>query len=64
MHLVLWWVPPGYLPDVAEAEERLELLRRIGPSTEAFTFRRWFPPPDGEGEATAVEDERELCPAG
>jgi heme-degrading monooxygenase HmoA len=64
MYLVLWWVPAGHVPDVGEAEERLELLRRIGPSAEAFTFRRWFPPPDGEHEATAVEDERELCPTG
>lgn len=38
-HLVLWWVPAGELPTVADAEERLDLLRTLGPSPEAFTFR-------------------------
>ena len=44
-YLVLWWVPEGHRPDVAEATMRLELLRRIGPSAEAFTFRQPFLPP-------------------
>lgn len=60
--MVLWWVPAGHRPTVAEAEDRLALLRAAGPSPEAFTFRRHFPPPDAE-EAGAVEDERDLCPA-
>ena len=64
MYLVLWWVPAGHLPGVAEAEERLELLRRIGPSADAFTFRRSFPPPDEDTQAAPVDDDRELCPAG
>jgi hypothetical protein len=38
-HLVLWWIPAGTLPTTGEAGERLALLRRIGPSPEAFTFR-------------------------
>ena len=42
---VLWWVPVGHIPSVAEAEERLTLLRADGPSPEAFTFRRHFPAP-------------------
>ena len=42
-HLVLWWVPAGHAPDVEEAKERLDLLRRIGPSPEAFTFRALYP---------------------
>ncbi|MFB7447709.1 DUF3291 domain-containing protein [Streptomyces sp. NPDC056194] len=37
-HLVLWWVPAGHLPTVAEAVERLEDLRAHGPSPRAFTF--------------------------
>src|ERR671933_136327 len=37
--MVLWWVPAGHRPSVAEAERRLELLRALGPSPEAFTFR-------------------------
>jgi hypothetical protein len=42
-HLVLWWVPVGHVPDVAEAKDRLELLRRVGPSPAAFTFRSMYP---------------------
>jgi len=43
-HLVLWWVPAGHRPTVDEALERLELLRRDGPTPAAFTFRVPFPP--------------------
>lgn len=38
-HLVLWWVPAGHLPDLAEGLSRLDLLRSRGPSPLAFTFR-------------------------
>jgi hypothetical protein len=38
-HLVLWWVPAGHIPSVGEAIERLERLRRDGPTPAAFTFR-------------------------
>ena len=44
-YMVLWWIPEGHRPDVAEATARLDLLRRIGPTAEAFTFRQSFPPP-------------------
>lgn len=37
-HLVLWAVPAGHQPAVAEACERLLMLRRDGPSPDAFTF--------------------------
>ncbi|MDY0813863.1 DUF3291 domain-containing protein [Kitasatospora purpeofusca] len=37
-HLVLWWVPAGHRPSVAEALERLAHLRAHGPSPRAFTF--------------------------
>ncbi|MCE2660522.1 MAG: DUF3291 domain-containing protein [Rubrivivax sp.] len=42
---VLWWVPAGHRPDVHEAVERLERLRRDGPSPAAFNFANPFPPP-------------------
>jgi len=45
-YLVLWWVPRGHRPTVAEASARLEILRARGASPEAFTFRQTFPPPD------------------
>jgi hypothetical protein len=44
-YLVLWWVPAGTIPTVAQALERLERLRRDGPGPEAFTFREPFPEP-------------------
>jgi hypothetical protein len=47
-HTVLWWVPAGHRPTVAEAEERLDHLREHGPTARAFTFRSPFPTPDHE----------------
>jgi hypothetical protein len=44
-HLVLWWIPADVLPAIAEAAERLDLLRRSGPSPEAFTLREPYPAP-------------------
>lgn len=44
-HLVLWWLPAGELPDLAEAERRLLLLRERGPTPEAFSFRQSFDAP-------------------
>ena len=44
-YLVLWWVGTGAIPSVGEAKERLAVLRRCGPSPEAFTFRSPYPPP-------------------
>lgn len=39
-HFVMWWVPEGHLPDLAEALDRLERLRREGESEEAFGWDR------------------------
>jgi hypothetical protein len=63
-YLVLWWVPAGEIPTIADAEGRLELLRTNGPTSEAFTFRVHFPPPMSGTTTEPVHDERELCPAG
>lgn len=43
---VLWWVPKGHRPSVAEAGARLELLRTNGATPEAFSFREPFAAPD------------------
>lgn len=43
--MVLWWVPNGHRPTVAEAQAKLELLRSQGPTAAAFTFGKTFPPP-------------------
>ena len=44
-HLVLWWIPGDTLPTIVDAAERLDLLRRGGPSPEAFTLRQPYPAP-------------------
>jgi heme-degrading monooxygenase HmoA len=62
MHTALWWVEAGHRPTVLEAEERLDALRRLGPTPEAFTFQRAFPPP-GDPAHGPVVDDRRLCPA-
>ena len=40
----LWWVRAGETPSVEEGRRRLDLLTRLGPSREAFTFKRGFSP--------------------
>jgi hypothetical protein len=60
--LVLWWVPAGHIPTVAEAIERLERLRAQGPTREAFTFRHAFPPPDAAAAARPIDFDS-TCPA-
>ena len=49
-YLVLWWVPAGTYPSTDEALERLEKLKRNGPSAEAFTFKQVFKPAGGGAE--------------
>ena len=44
-HLVLWWIPAGTRPTIEEAKRRLDLLRQICPSPEAFTFKQRYPAP-------------------
>ena len=46
-HMVLWWVPEGNKPTLDEAKAKLELLRREGPTPQAFTFRHRFEPEAG-----------------
>src|SRR5688572_10230314 len=42
MHMVLWYIPVGSIPSVADAEERLTYLRRHGETPYAFSFRKKF----------------------
>ena len=44
---VMWWVEPGHVPTLPEATGRLERLRRVGSTDEAFGWdhvppRRWL----------------------
>ena len=61
-YLCLWWVPEGHQPTVAEAVQRLEHLRRHGPTPEAFTFVEAFAAPDAinAGKPFSIKD---ACPA-
>ena len=61
-YMVLWWVPKGHEPTVAEAVARLTLLRQRGPTTEAFTFAEAYGPPDAAtaGQPFSFKDG---CPA-
>jgi hypothetical protein len=60
--VVLWWIPEGHRPGIEEAIGKLELLRAQGPTVDAFTFRKAFPPPDASSERSpfALGD---VCPA-
>ena len=46
--LVLWWLPPGQVPTVEQALEKLALLQAQGPTQAAFTFAAQFPPPQDQ----------------
>ncbi len=61
-YMVLWWVPAGHEPTVAEAVAKLELLRAHGPTTEAFTFAEAFSAPDAM-TASAPFSFKDSCPA-
>ena len=44
--LVLWWIPAGTIPSLAEAYDRLKELRTNGPTPRAWSFDNPFPPPE------------------
>ena len=47
VYMALWWIPAGTLPTLEDAKAKLELLERLGPTPDAFTFKQPFPPPSG-----------------
>jgi hypothetical protein len=53
-YTVLWWVPVGHRPTLAESRSRLETLRRKGPTPDAFTFKRPFAAPDSADCAASL----------
>ena len=55
---VLWWQLAGTVPTAEEALARLDRLTRLGPTTEAFTFKEHFPPPNAGDERTFRRGER------
>lgn len=57
LFMCLWWVPVGHEPTPEEAIARLAVLRRRGPSPEAFTFRNPFPAPGASEAPPSILDE-------
>jgi hypothetical protein len=57
LYMALWWVPAGHIPTVEGGMGKIALLRRHGPTAEAFTFRDIFPPRDAEEAPPPVLDE-------
>ena len=53
VHFVMWWIPVGHTPTVAEAKAKLAHLAAHGETAEAFTFRRVFAPADVAGVGSA-----------
>lgn len=62
-YTVLWWITRGHRPTLAEAEARLDHLRRRGPSAFAFGLRDAFAPPGATASARPAFAE-DRCPAG
>ena len=56
VNLVLWWIPAGAIPTLADAREKLDLLARLGPTPDAFTFKQPFPAPSGEAVKPVLEE--------
>ena len=40
----LWWVPAGHIPSTDEAEQKVQELRKLGPTPSAFNLRTTFSP--------------------
>jgi hypothetical protein len=61
LYLALWWIPAGTIPTIEEGLARLGRLEAHGPTVEAFTFAKRFPPPGvaGDVESNALD----ACPA-
>lgn len=57
-YLALWWVPRGYVPTIAEAEDRLRHLRAHGPTAFAFGIKTPFPPPGASVAPKVSDDDR------
>jgi hypothetical protein len=44
-HQALWWIAAGHIPSVQEGKQKLEHIRKYGPSQDAFTFAKPYPTP-------------------
>ena len=55
--MTLWWTPAGHHPTPQEAIARLATLGRLGPTSEAFTFKTPHPAPDAAHPPLPILDE-------
>ena len=61
VYTAAWWIPAGTIPTPADSVVRLDLLTRLGPTPDAFTVKRPFPPPGSTVEPVVRDDW--TCPA-
>lgn len=61
-HMVLWWVAEGHTPSIEEAAQKLNTLKVLGPTAEAFTFKNAFPAPT-EVSPAPTDSWGDECPA-
>lgn len=47
VYQALWWVPVGFVPSVEEGLAKISLLKEMGVTADAFTFRQPFDAPNG-----------------
>lgn len=45
--LALWWIPEATLPTVEDAKMKMHLIAEQGPTEQAFSLKKRFPPPLG-----------------
>jgi hypothetical protein len=59
--MACWWVSSGHRPTVPEAENRVAMLRRFGPTSASFTIKRHYPAPGQTGPVQAIERDEWMC---
>jgi hypothetical protein len=45
-HQALWWIPAGHIPTIEEAKEKLETIKKHGPTLSAFHYGKIFSMPE------------------
>jgi hypothetical protein len=55
IYMALWWIPTGHVPTIEEGLAKLATFERLGPTTEAFSFRNPFPAPDATPVAPILD---------
>ncbi len=62
---VLWWVAEGSIPSMGQAQQKLALLKKLGPTENAFTFKKAFAAPDqlAKQDPSLTVQYDDSCPA-